>query len=60
MDRSNRLLRFVHAADTALSFIILPIVIIGAASTGHIDAALTFAGMLVGGFILYRAFARRS
>ena len=59
MDRSNRLLRFAHLADTALSVVVLPLIIVGAAYTGHIDAAVTFAGMLVGGFILYRVFARR-
>ena len=54
MDRSNRLLRFAHIADGLLSAIILPILIVGAMVAGHVDAALTFAGMLIGGVILYR------
>jgi len=59
MDRTNRLLRFALAADTALSAIVLPIIIIGAAWSGHLDAALTFAGMMIGGALLYGRYWRR-
>jgi hypothetical protein len=54
MDRSNRLQRFAHLADMALSAIVLPIIIVGAMVAGHVDAALTFAGMLIGGALIYR------
>jgi hypothetical protein len=54
MDRSNRFLRFAHVADMALSALILPLIIIGAMVAGHVDAALTFAGMLIGGVLVYR------